>query len=56
MRDGSVVVLLESENPEQVKLYIDFLLANPSGYYFHGRIEKYTIEDYEGSVKGDYRF
>jgi acylphosphatase len=56
MRDGSVVVLIESENIEQVRLYIDYLLSNPSGNYFHGKIDRYTIEDYAGLLSGDYRF
>jgi len=56
MRDGSVVVLIESENRDQVRLYMDYLLSNPSGFYFHGKIEKYTIEDYSGLLRGDYRF
>ena len=56
MRDGSVVVLIEAENIEQVRLYIDYLLSNPSGSYFHGKIDRYTIEDYGGLLSGDYRF
>ena len=56
MSDGSVVVLLDSDNPEKVRLYIEYLLSNPSGYYFHGRIDNYTIEDFSGSVRGDYSF
>jgi len=56
IRDGSVVVLLDSDDPEKVRLYIEYLLSNPSGYYFNGRIDNYTIEDFSGPVKGDYSF
>lgn len=56
MRDGSVKIIIEAEDIETIRLYIDYLLTNPDGFYFHGRIERYTMEDYQGPIKGDYRF
>lgn len=56
MRDGTVSVILETDNRETVKGYIETLLNNPYGFYFHGRINSYTIEDYKGAPAGDYRF
>ncbi len=56
MRDGTVEIIVDAESIEKIKLYIDILLSNPYGFYFHGRIERYTLEDYSGPVRGDYRF
>lgn len=56
MRDGSVRILIEAEDMEMIRLFIDYLTTNPYEFYFHGRIEKYTIEDYSGPIKGDYSF
>lgn len=56
MRDGSVKIIIEAETMERIRLYIDYLKTNPYEFYFHGNIERYTIEDYSGSIRGDYRF
>lgn len=56
MRDGSVKIIIEAATMDKVRLYIDYLTTNPYEFYFHGRIERYTIEDYSGLIKGDYNF
>jgi acylphosphatase len=56
MRDGSVEIIIEADSMEKIRFYIDILLFNPYGFYFHGRIDRYTLEDYSGPVRGDYRF
>ena len=56
MRDGSVQVIIEAEDMERIGLFIDDLLINSSRFYFHGRIERYTVEDASGPIKGDYSF
>ncbi len=56
MRDGSVRIIIEAEDMAMVRLYVDYLTSNPYNFYFHGRIERYTVEDYSGSIRGDYSF
>lgn len=56
MRDGSVRIIIEAEDMDEIRLYIDYLTTNPYKFYFHGRIESYTVEDYSGPIRGDYSF
>jgi acylphosphatase len=56
MRDGSVRIIIEAEDVGEVRLYVYYLITNPYKFYFHGRIERYTIEDYSGPIRGDYSF
>jgi len=56
MRDGTVEIIIEADSMDKIKSYTNILLSNPYGFYFHGRIDRYTLEDYSGPVRGDYRF
>lgn len=54
--DGTVEVILDSDDMRLVQTYIQALLTNPSNYTFFGNIENVDCNDYHGSIRGDYAF
>lgn len=56
MGDGSVRLVLDSDDEKLVGRFIDSLLTNPDGHYFYGRITDIDVADYSGKVTGDYLF
>ena len=56
MGDGSVRIVLDSDDEKLVGRFIDSLLTNPDGHYFYGRITDIDVADYSGKVTGDYLF
>ena len=54
--DGSVRVLIDTDDNKKIADYINALKSNPFGYTFYGRIEDVRISDYSGPIRGDYIF
>jgi len=56
MSDGSVRLVLDSDDEKILQRYISALLTNPEGHHFFGRITDVDVSDYSGKVYGDYLF
>ncbi|OHD63755.1 MAG: hypothetical protein A2176_14555 [Spirochaetes bacterium RBG_13_51_14] len=54
--DGSVRVLLNTDDRELVDRFVSEIKNNPDGYTFYGRIETIDVYDYAGIISGDYQF
>ena len=54
--DGTVEVLLDTEDEESLREFINALMENPSGYLFFGRITDIRKAEYKGPLRGDYIF
>lgn len=54
--DGTVRVLLDTDDSGLVNRYIDEIKLNPDGFSFYGRIQSIEVSDFTGIVSGDYRF
>ena len=54
--DGSVELLLNTDDEALLKSFKSALLSNPNNYLFWGRITDIKIEDYNGRFGGDYVF
>lgn len=56
LRDGSVRVLLDTENEELVEKYISWLHNNPYGFRFYGSISNISRKKSQDKAGGDYIF
>lgn len=56
LRDGTVRVILETDDESAVKRYILNLKKNPYGMAFYGSIEDVDVSGYDGPLRGDYVF
>ena len=56
MPDGTVKVILNTNDLELINRYILELQTNPSRFTFFGRIESVEVNDYSGTIIGDYQF
>jgi acylphosphatase len=54
--DGTVEVLLNTEEAVTLANYISMLQTNPRKITFYGRIDSITTEKYYGRIMGDYFF
>ena len=54
--DGTVKVLLNTDDMGLVNQFISDIRNNPNGFTFYGRIEKVDVNDYAGPISGDYQF
>ncbi len=54
--DGSVRVLLDTEDKSIVDNYIYHLMNNPMRLMFYGRIDNVETIEYYGKIHGDYFF
>jgi acylphosphatase len=54
--DGTVEVLLDTDDGIAIERYISALESNPRRVQFYGMIESIDSVDYTGAVRGDYRF
>jgi len=54
--DGTVEVLLDTDEVALVDSFILALKTNPYGIRFYGSISRVDTSDYQGSIRGDYRF
>lgn len=56
LSNGSVCIIIKTDNEDVINLYMESLLSNPDRYYFYGRITGYKVAPYSGSAEGDYIF
>lgn len=56
MRDGTVLVLLDTSDDLTLQRYLSSLLNNPDTFFFPGRITESTCSEYDGPLDGDYNF
>ncbi len=56
LRDGTVEVLLASDDDVLVERYARALRENPLGVHFFGRISGIRVSAYDGPLSGDYNF
>jgi acylphosphatase len=56
LSDGSVRVLLDTDNADAAKEYIASLINNPRGFSFYGSIDDVELHEYSGPIRGDYTF
>lgn len=54
--DGTVRVILNTDDRELVNRYIEHIKQNPDGFSFYGRIQSIDVSDFTGIISGDYRF
>ncbi|MDH4128508.1 MAG: acylphosphatase [Spirochaetota bacterium] len=54
--DGTVKILLDTDDDALISTYIETLNKNPYGIQFNGKINNIEIEDYTGSIRGDSMF
>jgi len=53
LRDGTVRVLLDSEDPALLDKFITQLKTNPYGFRFFGKISDVSISPFQGEMRGD---
>jgi len=56
LRDGTVRVILDTDDELIVREYVASLKNNPSGFTFFGSITGVDVSDYSGRSGGDYNF
>jgi acylphosphatase len=54
--DGTVRVILNTDDIELVNRFIEHIRLNPDGFSFYGRIQSIDMSDFTGVISGDYRF
>jgi acylphosphatase len=54
--DGTVRVILNTDDAVLINRYISELQGNPSGFTFYGSIDSVEVHDHKGPVTGDYQF
>ena len=54
--DGTVRVILDTDDMVKVNSFIEHIRMNPDGFSFYGRIQSIDISDFTGTISGDYRF
>jgi len=56
LADGTVRVLLETEDQASARAYMRALMENPRRLAFYGFIERIDERGFEGRISGDYMF
>lgn len=56
LHDGTVRVILETDNRFEAESYEKALVENSAGINFAGRIDSTVLKEWKGPVKGDYSF
>ncbi len=56
LRDGTVEVLLASEDDALVERYSKALRENPLDVHFYGHISGIRVHEFNGPLSGDYNF
>ena len=54
--NGTVQVLLDTNDDEITKEFVKAIRENTFGYRFYGHISRVLINNYNGTIKGDYIF
>jgi len=56
LSDGTVRVLLNTDDMDLVNRYITSITVNPKRFAFYGRIVTVDVTDHTGTLSGDYQF
>lgn len=56
LADGSVCIILDTNDEKVIGSYMNSLVVNTENYNFFGRITDYKIVPYAGRIDGDYLF
>jgi acylphosphatase len=56
MPNGTVKVLLDTDDMDLVSRYKNAIRTNPRGERFYGSIQSIDVSSYQGSIYGDYTF
>lgn len=56
LHDGSVRVIIDTDDSKKISDFINALKSNPFGINFYGRIDNISTSDYSGPIRGDYIF
>ncbi|TFH40871.1 MAG: hypothetical protein E4G96_06685 [Chrysiogenales bacterium] len=56
LSDGTVRVLLDTNDPDLTGRYVCDIRSNPEGYAFYGRIDSVNVENHDGPLTGEYSF
>ncbi len=56
LSDGSVRVLLNTDDMNVINQFISDITTNPKGFTFYGNIASVDVTDYSGPLGGDYQF
>jgi acylphosphatase len=54
--DGTVRVLLNTDDPELVIRFIAEIRENPDRFGFYGNIREIDVYEFNGIISGDYQF
>jgi len=54
--DGTVQVVLETDDRDKVRHYISCIKNNPDRVHFYGHIDTVSARAYSGPSRGDYNF
>lgn len=56
LADGTVRVLLDTDDQASARAYMRALMENPRCLAFYGFIARIDLRGYEGKISGDYMF
>ncbi len=56
LSDGTVRVILKTDDADLVNQFITDITTNPKGYTFYGKIVSVDVADHSGPLTGDYQF
>jgi acylphosphatase len=56
LSNGTVRVIINSDEENVINKYIQALKQNPFGFTFYGRIDDISVSEYTGPSRGDYTF
>ena len=54
--DGSVRVIIDTDDQSLVREYTSALIQNPSSVRFYGKISDISVRTFSGPIRGDYNF
>lgn len=54
--DGSVQVLLDTDNMDLINEFVHCIKTNPYSYRFYGKIDEVQLSEYSGPLYGDCTF
>ena len=56
LSDGSVCIILNTDDETLINSYMNSIIANTDGHRFFGRILDYKVVPFGGRIDGDYIF
>ncbi len=54
--NGSVCIIINTDDEETINTYMNSLIQNPDRITFFGRITGYRLTTHNGRIEGDYNF